>query len=174
MRLTPVLLAAVFLCGCAHNGHDPARAEGGPLLPGHDPFAPASLRIHPLTHVDTATSGGSEIVLHIELLDRYGDSVKGLGTLTVELYKPGAGMTPGIETQALTWDVPGMDDPDQNTRRFDVATRTYRIPLSAPRWVVDAVSPAHGPGWVKVRAVLTVSGEGGEARYLDDEYVIQG
>jgi hypothetical protein len=186
MRPWPILLAcALALVGCrASAPPDPAPHEEGarqraPRVTRY-PFAPATLRIHPLTHVDIAGSSShskeqnSEVVLHFELLDRFGDSVKGLGTVTVELYKPGPGMTPGIETQELTWDVPGMDDPEQNTRRFDVATRTYRVPLSAPRWVYDAVTPARGPGWVKVRVVMTVPGEGGEARYLEDEYVIQG
>jgi hypothetical protein len=180
-----LLLCTLALVGCrASPPPDPAPHEEGararsPRVARY-PFAPVSLRVHPLTHVDTAEAGkrgqegSSEVVLHFELLDKFGDSVKGLGTVTVELYKPGPGMTPGIETQELTWDVPGMDDAEQNTRRFDVATRTYRVPLSAPRWVLDAVSPAHGPGWLKVRVVMTVAGEGGEARYLEDEYVIQG
>src|SRR5689334_10894995 len=98
------------------------------------PFAPTTLRVHPLTHVEAAgelPGGGkpdaSELVLHFELLDRYGDSVKGLGSLKVQLYRPGEGMSPGMETQELTWDVPGMDNAEQNTRRFDTATRTYRV-----------------------------------------------
>jgi hypothetical protein len=187
MRLWPLTFcaAATFaaaLAACHAMPADPAQTatETPQSRAARDPFAPATLRIHPLTHVDTgersqqAKTQGCEVVLHFELLDRYGDSVKGLGSLSVELYKPGPGMTPGIETQELTWDIPGMDDPDQNSRRFDSATRTYRIPLSAPRWVFDAVSPARGPGWVKVRAVLTIPVEGGEPRYLEDEYVIQG
>jgi hypothetical protein len=136
------------------------------------------MRVHPLTHVDPGEPAAqnptpSQLVLHLELLDRFGDSVKGLGTLSVQLYKPTPGISPGIETEELRWDVPGMDDPAANTRRFDVATRTYRIPLAVPRWVVDAVSHENGRGWLKVRAVLQVN-EGGEARYLEDEFVIQG
>jgi hypothetical protein len=179
MRPWPILILALAGCRTAPPPDPAPHVDGArdrqPRTTRY-PFAPATLRIHPLTHVDVepGRTQGSEVILHLELLDRYGDSVKGLGTLTVELYKPGPGMTPGIETQELTWEVPGMDDPDQNTRRFDVATRTYRIPLSAPRWVIDAVSPGRGPGWLKVRAVLAVPGEGGEARYLEDEYVIQG
>jgi hypothetical protein len=179
MRLPLITAAACLgLFACASQPpKDPAPREEGAHAQNpwtrRYPFAPTSLRIHPLTHVDIGPKQ-SQVVLHFELLDRYGDSVKGLGKLSIELYKPGAGMTPGIETQELSWDVPGMDDPDQNTRRFDLATRTYRVPLSAPPWVQDAISPEHGPGWVKVRAVLTVDGEGGEPRYLEDEYVIQG
>lgn len=173
------LLALALLSACAAQPpRDPPPKQSGAEARAPStrryPFAPNQLRIHPLTHVDVRPDHTNELVVHIELLDRYGDSVKGLGTLTVELYKPGPGMTPGIETQELTWDIPGMDDPDQNTRRFDIATRTYRIPLSAPSWVQEAISPAKGPGWVKLRAVMSVPGEGGEARYLEDEYVIQG
>ena len=137
--------------------HDPGTAAGATGAATHTryPFAPAALRVHPLTHVDDGLPEAkgsapkpSELVLHFELLDRFGDSVKGLGTLSVELYKPGAGMTPGIETQELTWDVPGMDDAEQNTRRFDGRFHPH-LPraLSVPHWVVDAVSPlAHCRG----------------------------
>jgi len=117
-------------------------------------------------------------VLHFELRDAYGDAVKGLGSLKVELYRLGTGVTPGIESQELVWDVPELRDVESNTLRYDRATRTYRVPLGAPRWVADwiakaGVDPGSGPSWLKVRAVLNTGDEASE-NYLDDEFVIQG
>src|SRR5262245_58685520 len=84
------------------------------------PFGPVAMRIHPLTHIDVAARNkdGSvpdrtRIVLHLELRDRSGDSVKALGNLMVELLKPGSGVFPGMETHELTWDVPELADTDE-------------------------------------------------------------
>lgn len=170
------LAMAGLSAGCSSDAQPAGSASGAP----ESPFAPATLRVHPLTHVDEGPElpGGGRtdrctVVLHFELKDRYADSVKGLGTLKVELYKPGTGATPGIETQELVWDVPQLADPDENTKRFDQATRTYRIPLIAPRWVADWLNAAAPqPDWLKLRAVLTTTERTG-VRYLDDEYVLQ-
>ena len=63
------------------------------------PFDPVSLRVHPLTHVDASGPGAGPdqclLVLHLELKDAYTDAVKGVGPLTVELFRPGTGPTPG-------------------------------------------------------------------------------
>jgi hypothetical protein len=145
-----------------------------------DPFRPVALRIHPLTHIDAARPTNPDkafIVLHFEMKDRFGDAVKALGTLSVELDKPGAGVTPGMESRELTWDVPQLADPQGNADRFDPPTRTYRVLLSAPRWVAEwAALPAaqrkDAPNWLRLRAVMRLVGEGDKV--LDDEYVIQG
>src|SRR5205809_166521 len=82
------------------------------------PLAPERLRIHPLTRVTTeATPDGpqQQIVCHLELKDRFGHSVKALGRLRVELYRPAtadAG-SPVSETQELIWDI-DLRDPVEN------------------------------------------------------------
>jgi hypothetical protein len=169
------LALLLILPGCTlHNGRsDPALPVEAGVIAAY-PFTPTSLRIHPLTHVESgweragAAPEQSQLILHFELLDRYGDSVKGLGPLHVELYRPGAA-APNTETQDLTWEVGGMEHPESNTRRFDNATRTYRIPLVAPTWVAESVQSG---SWVRVRVMMRTPTEDGE-RVLEDEYLIQ-
>lgn len=174
-----VTLAAACLCAaCATRSEGPRT----PAPPGSvAAFAPVSLRIHPLTHVDAAAgikdataADKTRIVLHFELKDRFGDNVKALGTLRVELLKPGSGATPGIESRELTWDVAEFADPDENFKRFDTPTRTYRVLLNAPRWVGDVLADRtsrDAPGWVKLRARFEPIGQQG--LMFIDEYVLQ-
>jgi len=171
------VLALGVACGvgCTSSRFRPreggARAAG---VPANEPFAPVSIRVHPLTHAEGPTAGGPPdrglIVLHYELMDRYGDVVKSIGKLRVQLYKPGASDT-SVERQELAWEVAALADPDENSMRFDRATRTYRIPLIAPAWV--AARRASGTTGLKVRVVYTVIGPDASERYLEDEYVMQ-
>ncbi|GJQ30566.1 MAG: hypothetical protein HBSAPP03_24500 [Phycisphaerae bacterium] len=172
------LLFALVLAACA-QGPLASRRDRPSGRTAH-PFDPVLLRIHALTHVDPAGPKNSPdqclLVLHLELKDAYDDTVKGLGPLTVELFRPGGGPTPGIETQALVWDVPDFADPTSNSSRFDAATHTYRLPLQAPRWVDEALTHTAGaqtPAWLKVRATLTVRDAEGRLVLLADEFVIQ-
>lgn len=169
-------LSVLTLGGCTVGD----ATDVAPAIVGAPAFAPATLRIHPLTHIEKGPQAGlaagqCTVVLHLELKDRFGDSVKGLGTLRVELFKPGAGVSPGIESQALSWDVGDLAEAEGNSRRFDQSTRTYRVPLVAPAWVAEwGKKDASGAsqGFLKLRAVLTTS-EGPE-RYLEDEFVLAG
>lgn len=170
------------LAACsADRGPIGAIPSNGSIAPGAscEAFAPQSLRIHPLTHVDAvADKAGprSVIVLHLELKDRYGDTVKWLGATQVTLNKPVVGMTPGLETQELRWDVPGMTQPDGNAAHFDPTTRTYRISLEAPESIARYLSePPKGDGpppYIKVKVVFSLRAEGRE-KFLTDEFVVR-
>ena len=128
-----------------------------------NPFAPASLLIHPLTRVDRDDAGRPLIVCHIELKDEWGDSCKGRGPLRVELYRASSGAAPGV--QELKWEV-DLRNLERNTALYDPATRTYRLPLEgAPAWVLD--------GNLRLRAAITADGPTGEARLLSDDYTIE-
>jgi len=177
--LIAVTLAATWpLHGCAPRGNGPqVLAPAGSVAA----FAPVSLRIHPLTPSDPSAGtkdasaiDKTRIVFHFELKDRFGDNVKALGTLRLELLKPGAGATPGIESRELTWDVTEFTDPDENYKRFDTPTRTYRVLLNAPRWVGETLADRtarDAPGWVKLRARFEPIGQQGQM--FIDEYVLQ-
>ncbi|RMD63382.1 MAG: hypothetical protein D6824_05385 [Planctomycetota bacterium] len=129
------MVAASLVCGACQVVPQPkiasADTDDAPCPDAGDPFAPVELRIHPLT----AVNDRRELLAHIELLDRYGDTVKGLGTLTLEL----AVQAPGFSTDARPrhtqrWEV-DLRDPAASSRRFDRVTRTYRFRLQgAPRW----------------------------------------
>lgn len=163
-----ILLAA--MAGCS-NG--PSAAPPGNFSMPSDsfPFSPANVRIHPLTHVEAAAKG-SFVVLHLEIKDRYGDSIKWLGSAKVKLYQPGSASTgEAIETEALAWDITETNTADGNARVFDPATRTYRVRLEAPAWVARVLErdpSADRMPWLRLRVSFTPR-EGG---VLSDEFVI--
>ncbi len=166
---------ALVVVGC---GQERPQAGSGPVLAGGSsiaPFAPASVRVHPLTHIDT--SGPAPIiVLHFEARDRYGDTVKALGLLQVELLRQEGGLSPGIESLQRSWELRGMLEADENAARFDIATRTYRVPLSGPDWLKswresDGGEDAGGE-FLRLRLVYETTAADGGRLYLDDEYLL--
>ena len=172
-----MLLLSFGLAACNIDGQPGPKWTGGGTW-GEHPFGPTTLRIHPLSHVDEPIGGTSPeaaarsiIVLHVELKDRYGDTVKGLGTLTATLYRgaspsSGGGDVSAEAVQQAKWEVPGMDDPDENARQFDAATRTYRIQLEAPEWMEGAVQNGSR---LRMRVVLDLGG----GRTLSDEWGVR-
>ncbi len=191
------MLAAVAIAvlvagggGCAGFGESRRPRQSGGT------FTPEAIRIHPLTHIEAAPpaeesgdrrAGGdaSMLILHLEVTDGWSDTIKAMGSLRVDLFRPGAGVSPGIETQTLAWDVTDLMDPETNSRRFDRATRTYRLPLRGPAWMStwldrEAAARENRPAWLKVRAVfqplVTEVAEGETPRtpvIMRDEFVIQ-
>ncbi len=175
---TPVVLSPVVE-GVGSGGEQGANAP-------HDkelwPFAPRSLRVHPLTHVDAPDPmGEGTLILHVELRDRFGDSVKGVGQLSVELASAAAvgggagGFAAGSESR-VRWDVPDITDPATSSRRFDPSTRTYRVPLKCPawvsRWLNDETERRGGPDHLTLRATFTPTA-GEDRRVLMDEYSVE-
>lgn len=152
-------------------------------------FAPARVRIHPLTLVDAVASDTNEtgagsgakdravLVLHYELRDRFGDSIKALGLLKVELYRPAPGVMGGVETREANWTVADTLEAEGNSTRFDRTTRTYRVQLFAPGWVRDwaagDAAARSGTPWIKVRVVYETLDGDGKMRTITDEFVIQ-
>lgn len=148
---TWVLMAAA-LTGC----------RGGRVLSGGTgwPFAPASLRVHPLTHValprvnaplagaPTTAEQGAILEVYIELLDVDGFDTRGVGELRVQVSSRGDASLPNLE-----WTV-DLRELDVNRMYFDWVTRTYRLPL-----VLDWPRPPRG-GVAVVEASLTLEGSG--------------
>lgn len=126
-----ILGAAVVSTACnrvVNIREEVTEAEDGMVRPG--PFSPAEMRIHPLTHIETV---GSEkrVVLHIELRDGWGDTVKGIGDLSVHLRKSGA---VALGQGGTKWDI-DLREFEVNVSFFDSVTRTYRFVLSGlPTW----------------------------------------
>jgi hypothetical protein len=198
MRMLGVLLLCGGLGGCAvdrpvvvqHGGSGAivTDAGGGTVLGCEGPFAPVAMRVHPLTHIDAPAMGErgeTSVVLHIEVRDAYGDLVKGLGKLDVELSRSAAsGVLPttvagtGFEqTPAVSWSATEMMDPKENSRRFEWDTRTYRVRLSAPTWVGqwlrDEAVRGGAAAKLRLRVILTSGVEGGNRRVLQDVFVLE-
>lgn len=182
MRVAAILLllAGLAACGVQRGVPTPGGSSPAPVAAAScDAFAPRTMRIHPLTHIDAITDKGGThpvLVLHVELKDRYGDTVKWLGAMQVTMSRPVVGMTPGLETQELRWDVREFHVADTNAAYFDPTTRTYRIVLETPEWVGRLLSEAPKgdgpPAYVKVKAVLSIQAEGRE-RFVSDEFVVR-
>lgn len=167
----PLLIATLLLCACqasnpAHNAQVPA---GGVRTP----FAPASIRVHPLTHFDRDADGRAVLVAHVELLDAWNDTVKGVGALELQLYRP-LGASGAVASQELAWRL-DLNDAETNATLYDPATRTYRIQLGGlPAWVEPLVDRRGESGRAVIRAVLrTLDPQGGD-RVLRDELSIGG
>ena len=103
------------------------RNEEGLILNG--PFGPDDMRVHPLTHAEIV-DGRPRLVVHMEINDAWGDSVKGLGTVGIELSRIGA----GVGEDQTRWDI-DIGGVERNVSYFDGVTRTYRFVLTGvPSW----------------------------------------
>lgn len=139
---------------------------GSPAAEG--PLGPAAIRIYPLTHMDKSADGRKVIVCHIELRDRYGDSVKGLGVVEIQLQR---GAIAGAQQ---TWEIE-LTDLARNAELYDRATRTYRFQLGdLPSWLVSDAERAEG-GTVRLVAIYTPLGattDRSTTSAFRDEYVL--
>lgn len=165
-RMVAAVAALGVLAGC-EGGGSALNFAGTPA--GQEAFSPVVMRVHPLTHVEVR-DGSAVLIAHVELKDRYGDTVKGLGRLSLSLSRPAG----GGEARELAWEVEEMQDADRNARLFDAATRTYRLQLGVPAWVgsLSRGGEAGEVEWVRLRASLAIPTQEGEDRVLSSEYVI--
>jgi len=182
-----VFTSAALLVGCVSDR--PTKSvdvDPGMTLASGNPFAPTTLRVHPLTQLELSARKPDgtpdpmpRIVLHVEMKDAYGDTVKALGTLRAELYAPGTGGSgvgsTGMEVRIADWEQPALRDAAQNARRFDQATRTYRIQLGGTAKLAEwSKSATDGPaGWLKLKVMFATLGASGEPVTLVDEFVLQ-
>lgn len=141
---------------------------GQPII---NPFAPTSIRVHPLTHLDVDAAGLPLLIMHVEMRDFWGETCKGVGAVVVELYRPSTGPRAGLEVQELVWEV-DLTDLQRNARLYDPATRTYRLQLTnLPEWI--SVDPNATSGQrVRLSVTLTAPDDAGEQIVLDDSYVL--
>ena len=84
------------------------------VVPG--PFRPAVMRVHPLTHTEINAEGDAVMILHVELKDLWGDTVKGVGQLQVQIRKQNE--TSVIGRRGSRWDV-DLRDIEINVSYFD-------------------------------------------------------
>ena len=131
--VTAAFALAPSSCGLQQKGGGATTGKGPviQLTEGDHPFAPVRLVIHPLTRVvrDPAT-GEERIEVHLELQDRWEDSVKWLGVVVFELFReaPTAINGPGGHEEVKSWKV-DLSQPEENSRPYDRVTRTYRLTL---------------------------------------------
>jgi hypothetical protein len=169
--------ASLFLSGCGTVTGGPPSAPGSAAA-----FAAATMRIHPLTPIDAkavkpdgTVDPAPRIVVHLEFKDRFGDTVKALGTFHAELFRPGTGSLPGMDQRVMDWTEPAFLDAAKNTGRFDPATRTYRVQLTGPEWLrAWQDGGKDGPaGWLKLKVTYTTTDPAGEPLVLEDWFQFQ-
>lgn len=153
--------------GCGRIG-GAARWEGDATA---GPFAPAHLRLHPLSHLERNELGLPErLICHAEFQDRWFDSVKACGVLEVQLYR-GSATAVGMDEQVAKWTV-DLTDLEANARWFDPVTRTYRMQLDLPSWTERATT-----GSMRLRAEYVPQVKPGESASaearLKDELVVR-
>lgn len=167
---SPVLISAIALGGLAgclvgcQRGvvirEEVIEADEGMVVPG--PFAPTAMRIHPLTHTE-ADGESSRIVLHVEVRDGWGDTIKGVGDVQVHLRRSGSAT---IGESGIKWDI-DLRDLTTNVSYFDSVTRTYRFVLSGmPDWFA-----IEGRGKLRVQ-FRTARGDG-SIEVFQDEFEIE-
>lgn len=160
---------AALTGGCAGI---PGDLAAGPCV-GQVAFTPASIRVFPLTSFDTQADGERVIVLHLELLDQYGDSVKGVGTLFIGAFVP-ASVTGATTIEDETWEV-DLRSADESTRYYDPATLTYRVVLGNLTPAVNQVASGESPaGWIELQARFEVTDDQGRRNTLIDRYRLNG
>lgn len=109
--------------------------------------------IHPLTRVGVDSAGLPALILHLELRDKFDQTVKSLGIVRAEL-------TSADDRVAMTWTA-DLLDPRTNAQMFDDAvTRTYTLPLGGvPDWLIawsqGDSSPQAGTAGPSLRVVFT-------------------
>ena len=161
------LIVLALVAGCTGTPRPPEGAARDDLRDLALAFVPESIRVHPLTHLE---ADPPRIVALVEFKDRWGDTTKGVGTLTIQVFEARAGGEPGIETEAAKWDI-DLTDLDANAGWFDPVTRMYRFRLvDVPGWVAELAQQASGTGGrVHLRATLrTVSVNGREVSLRHD------
>lgn len=173
--LLPALtLAALASCGPTNWGWVEPAVVSNDLRPDYRPFAPASIRIYPLTHLGLDDNDDPAIICHIELRDRWGDSVKALGMLQVQLYQPRGGLDAETARQILKWDA-ALQNERTNAALYDPATQTYRLTLGGlPPWIAERAAGAERePVRLELRAVFQTLGPNGEERILRDAMALE-
>jgi hypothetical protein len=154
------------------GGERPHRGlNGGDVMP----FAPRTVRVFPLTHVDIGPDSQPRLIVYVELRDRWGDSAKDVGTVEIRLYGPRDASNPaGAEVQASKWEI-DLTNLERNAAFFDPATRTYRFQLAkAPDWLRPFAAPkseqrAAGPEKCTIQIVFTTS----DGRTMSDDYLLR-
>ena len=154
----------------------------GPVLtpPGGavvaSPFSPAGIRVIPLTHFERTDSDGLRVMLFFELLDQWGDTVKGAGTLEVRVRPAGerpAGDRPvGSRAGRLAeWEI-DLSDLDRNAALYDPSTRAYRLALKElPEWL-RTVATGEGAG-AAIEVYFKTIGADGQALVLRDRFELR-
>jgi hypothetical protein len=121
-------LAALVLVGCADTG-------GMPAGPREDLFAARTVKIHPVfTRIADWTGDGKfdGIDALVELRDQFGDTTKGAGTFTFELFEMRQDRPEGKGRRVSAPWRAEVVTPEQQRARWSKTSRCYTFRLQSP------------------------------------------
>lgn len=166
------LAALVGLGGCVSSGErdreTPIRPSSGEWAnPG--PFEARRIRIYPLTQFDVGGDGEPQLVVFFEVQDAWGDSVKAVGDLLVQVWPSQS--SGGVSADIRSWPLP-LWDGDVNASYFDPTSRMYRVPLTGlPEWIF-LNEGANRDARVILDVTLTTPAAVGGERALNDSITL--
>jgi hypothetical protein len=170
--LLAAILAALAAAGCQTRPKSGLTGRAGPGGQIASPFAPAAIRLHPLTRVDRDSAGQPMLVVYMDIRDAWDDPVKAIGMLEIQLYRPAAGPGPGMDEQELLWNL-DLADLELNGKLYDPVTHMYRLPLlEAPEWIMP--EQGRDAPRMRLRALLNTFGPSSEPRQLEDNLLFGG
>ena len=139
MTCVVVLAAGGLLSACAKR--EASWTEGlWTTTPPDYPFVPDRVLVHPLTRASEDAEGQWALRVHFFFLDAWGDQVKGLGRVQVQLFADGR--WEGRRIEPVAWEEINLNDLTTNRRHYDHVTRTYvlEVPQEAmPDWLVRSL-----------------------------------
>ena len=141
------------------------------------PFSPAGIRVLPLTHFERTDEHGTRVLLFFELIDQWGDTVKGAGSLEVRvspLDGSAGGVAAGGASGPSVWEI-DLADLARNASLYDPSTRAYRLALrELPAWL-RSVAQGGGPASsAAVEVYFRTVGADGRDTVLRDRFELPG
>lgn len=163
--------AALALLGCVSGGDEPGPVVTPPSgAVVASPFSPAGMRLLPLSHFEITEERGTRVLVFFELLDQWGDTVKGAGSLEIRV-RPGGSAAP--DEQRVEWAI-DMADLKRNAALYDPSTRAYRLALhDLPDWL-DVIGGDGEGGEAELEAYFRTVGSDGRSVVLRDRLSIRG
>lgn len=154
MPTRPSILAALLVAACGLSACGPKKADSSPA-PSPIVTPATKLVIHPLTRVGADADSSPVLALHFNFKDETRASVRPLGQLRVEIYKPKAATDTAPQPLDKSWTV-DLSDPGRNAASFDdMITRTYSVNLGGvPDWLLKW-SKGEGAGSPTLIAIFT-------------------
>jgi hypothetical protein len=181
MRRIRLVLTAGGLCvgagvlaGCINTENNPDRPIATPPAGSvvASPFSPAGIRVLPLTHFERTDEHGTRVLLFFEMLDQWGDTVKGAGSLEVRLSLPTS--SAGADGENAVWEI-DLADLRRNASLYDPSTRAYRLALrELPAWALAVADGGTESGVVGIEVFFRTVGADGRAAVLRDRFELRG
>lgn len=110
------------------------------------------------------------MILHMEVRDAWGDTIKSLGRLRVMVTEPQGVADTRTTLRQVSWEH-DLESLDEQPRRWDRATRTYRIQLrDVPEWLIHlAKAENRSSRPATLTAVWTIrTASAGEVTFKDE------